>query len=501
MSMKHFNSSISDVRAHVSDKQISFTALTEILASNALTATKQLCSMISAGNARLFAVVVSNPPNSPSVPPLSISYIAALYGLPVICVSARQAAFSNKYAHASFLRTVPPYVQEAAIWAQLIDTFEWHEVIIIHSDNSHDSKALIASLEAARQTVDFKIAQTIGVNTDEEDVVNLKELQNKLDSIRKGQTRVILLFVTRRYAEHVFTVADHLGIIGKEWAWIISEQCLGAKNLPLGVLSVRLAQSDELLHVEDAARVVTEGIIKFTRREPNAMFGLQSVHHCRQELESPRNLSQSWLRYNTKLYQAMTEVIFEDGETGHVEFDSHGDRVGALYDIVNVQPHGNCGTPKSCKPVINSVGKYVQAKRGPTKSQFSIETERIYWPGNYRVLKPSDICTKRNPRTNECIERAMRPRPPPSSKKKTHLKVVTIQSTPFVDYVPKPPGGQCNTSNRVEDLKFQVPCTHTNASTGASACYLPVLPFPWLLFQFILSYLIRCSCPLCMHLG
>uniref|UniRef100_A0A158QED3 ANF_receptor domain-containing protein n=1 Tax=Hymenolepis diminuta TaxID=6216 RepID=A0A158QED3_HYMDI len=527
--MKHFNLSICDIRAHVNEKQISFTALTEvsdlhlmcmlliytftiymdikILASNALTATKQLCSMISAGNARFFAVVVSNPPNSPSTPPLSISYVAALYGLPVIGVSTRQAAFSNKYAHASFLRTVPPYVEEAKIWAQLISVFEWHEMIIIHSDNNHDSKALIARLEAARQTVDFKITQTIGVNTDEEDVVNLKELQHKVEPIQRGQTRVILLFVTRRYAEHVFTVADRLGIIGKEWAWIVSEQCLGAKNLPLGALSVRLAQSDELRHVEDAARVVTEGIIKFTRREPKIMFGLQSVHHCRQELESPRNLSQSWLYYNTKLYQAMTEVIFEDGETGHVEFDSHGDRVGALYDIVNVQPHSDCGVPKpSCKPVINTVGKYVQAKRGSKKPRFSIEIDRIYWPGNYRAMKPSDICTKRNSRTNECIERAMRPRPPPSSKKKTHLKVVTIQSTPFVDYVPKPSGGQCNTSDRVEDLKFQVPCTHTNATTGASACYLPVLSTTFFVISIhppfiILSFLLCCSCRLCMLLG
>ncbi|KAM3178126.1 hypothetical protein ACTXT7_003199 [Hymenolepis weldensis] len=203
---------LEELRATSEKLKAEHRALTGILASNALTATKQLCSMISAGNARFFAVVVSNPPNSPSTPPLSISYVAALYGLPVIVakasarksplpatrsvarshfplvsleglcsltslptwsssmsdnivhwktsVSARQAAFSNKYAHASFLRTVPPYVQEAKIWAQLIGAFEWHEVIIIHSDNNHDSKALIARLEAARQTVDFKSLST-----------------------------------------------------------------------------------------------------------------------------------------------------------------------------------------------------------------------------------------------------------------------------------------------------------------------------------------------------
>ncbi|KAM3178128.1 hypothetical protein ACTXT7_003201 [Hymenolepis weldensis] len=121
-------------------------------------------------------------------------------------------------------------------------------------------------------------------------------------------------------------------------------------------------------------------------------------------------------------------------------------------------------------------------EQGSKKPRFSVEIERIYWPGNYRAIKLSDICTKRNSRTNECIERAMRPRPPPSSKKKTHLKVVTIQSTPFVDYVPKPPGGQCNTSDRVEDLKFQVPCTHTNATTEFS---INEESLPWDIFVHI----------------
>ncbi|VDM35132.1 unnamed protein product [Hydatigera taeniaeformis] len=155
--MKHFNSSIGDVRAHVNGRKVSFTPLTELLASNALKASKQLCSMFVAGKGRLFAVVVSSPPRFPSTSPLSISYVAALYGVPVIGVSTRQAVFSDKYAHASFLRTVPPFSLEARVWADLIATLEWHEVVLIHSDNCQDAKALVAYLELARQTVDFKV--------------------------------------------------------------------------------------------------------------------------------------------------------------------------------------------------------------------------------------------------------------------------------------------------------------------------------------------------------
>ncbi len=55
-----------------------------------------------------------------------------------------------------------------------------------------------------------------------------------------GQTRAILLFVTQAYAEHIFAAAERLGLTRAEWAWLVSEQCLGAKNLPLGLLFLSL---------------------------------------------------------------------------------------------------------------------------------------------------------------------------------------------------------------------------------------------------------------------
>ncbi len=49
-------------------------------------------------------------------------------------------------------------------------------------------------------------------------------------------------------------------------------------------------------------------------------------------------------------------VVLEDGETGHVAFDNRGDRVGSLYDIVNVQPRHGGRSKTSSNLVV--VGKY-----------------------------------------------------------------------------------------------------------------------------------------------
>lgn len=57
--------------------------------------------------------------------------------------------------------------------------------------------------------------------------------------------------------------------------------------------------------------------------------------------------------------RSMIGVVLEDGETGHVEFDSRGDRVGSLYDIVNVQLRSDCREhSSSCRSILNTVGKY-----------------------------------------------------------------------------------------------------------------------------------------------
>ncbi|VEL25793.1 unnamed protein product [Protopolystoma xenopodis] len=79
------------------------------LSPNALQSTKQVCELFANSRGRTFALIVSHPPDLPMAPPLSASFICSFYSLPLIGISARHSVFSDKYSHASFLRTVPPF--------------------------------------------------------------------------------------------------------------------------------------------------------------------------------------------------------------------------------------------------------------------------------------------------------------------------------------------------------------------------------------------------------
>jgi len=47
-----------------------------------------------------------------------VSYTSGFYSIPVIGISSRDAAFSDKNIHVSFLRTVPPYYHQADVWLE-----------------------------------------------------------------------------------------------------------------------------------------------------------------------------------------------------------------------------------------------------------------------------------------------------------------------------------------------------------------------------------------------
>ena len=72
---------------------------------------------------------------------------------------------------------------------------------------------------------------------------------------------------------------------------------------------------------------------------------------------------------------------------------------------------------------------FLQQTDGRNKTpRLSIDTSSIYWPGNYKQIKSAEgACVKKSPYTNECLKHAPRVLPPPSFKKKTHLKVAHLE--------------------------------------------------------------------------
>lgn len=73
----------------------------------------------------------------------------------------------------------------------------------------------------------------------------MKDFISLLQPVRNEQTRVILLFLRRKFAEYVFLAARKLGMLEAEWAWIVTEQALDASNIPNGKLIIILTLFNE----------------------------------------------------------------------------------------------------------------------------------------------------------------------------------------------------------------------------------------------------------------
>lgn len=76
---------------------------------------------------RIYAVVVSHEQTG-DLSPAAVSYTSGFYQIPVIGISSRDAAFSDKNIHVSFLRTVPPYYHQADVWLEMLSHFGYTKV-------------------------------------------------------------------------------------------------------------------------------------------------------------------------------------------------------------------------------------------------------------------------------------------------------------------------------------------------------------------------------------
>lgn len=78
---------------------------------------------------RVYAVIVSHDDTSGhDLSPAAVSYTSGFYQIPVIGISSRDAAFSDKNIHVSFLRTVPPYYHQADVWLEMLSHFGYTKV-------------------------------------------------------------------------------------------------------------------------------------------------------------------------------------------------------------------------------------------------------------------------------------------------------------------------------------------------------------------------------------
>ncbi|XP_066245158.1 glutamate [NMDA] receptor subunit 1 isoform X2 [Euwallacea similis] len=363
---------------------------------------------------QVYAVVVSHP-LSGDLSPAAVSYTSGFYHIPVIGISSRDSAFSDKNIHVSFLRTVPPYSHQADVWVEMLKHFNYKKVIFIHSSDT-DGRSILGRFQTTSQSLEDDIEIKFQVETVIEFETGLTSFHSQLLDIKSAQARVYLMYANKNDAKVIFRDAANLNMTDAGYAWIVTEQALEADNVPEGILGLQLVNAaDERAHIKDSIYVLASA--------------LKDMNQSKEITAAPKDCDNSGSIWETgkDLFNFIRKQELLNGETGKVAFDDQGDRINAEYNIVNIQRK---------KKRIN-VGKHYFNKE-VKQMQLEVDDKIIVWPG----------------RKNEKPEGFMIP---------THLKVLTIEEKPFV-YVRKLEGpGTCEND--------EIPCPHFTMTHDVTAKY------------------------------
>lgn len=118
---------------------------------------QQVCDILNETSHGLATLIVGHPKYREDDPPLAASFTAAYYQMPIISISARHTTFSDKNSHPTFLRTVPPYNQEAFVMAELIREFNWKEINVIRTMDEEGKMFLYRLERASSDETIFKV--------------------------------------------------------------------------------------------------------------------------------------------------------------------------------------------------------------------------------------------------------------------------------------------------------------------------------------------------------
>ncbi|KAK3773337.1 hypothetical protein RRG08_023220 [Elysia crispata] len=361
---------------------IRFNATSIIMDGNPIRSALDICDKLLAQ--RVYAVVVSHP-NSTDRSPISVSYTCGYYNIPVVGVTARDSAFSDVNVHKMFLRTVPPFSHQADVWAELLEYLDYHKVIFLYSADE-EGRTILSRFQSLSEEYNIKIDLSVKYYPGETHYISV------LEPILTCTSRVVMLAASTEDAEVIFSDAGKLGMVGKDWAWIVTEQAFAADNVPIGMLGVRLLKgSHKHMHIRDAVKVIgkafTELLAQDTINEPPL--------ECK-DLQAWKDGEMVYKHLiNTKLL----------GETGEVSFNAEGDRKTAVYDISNV----------NSTRVRMQVGFY---NISSLERLEMMKHTNFTWPGNTQ-LKPKGEKISRN------------------------LTIVTLKEKPFVKVIPMPKDGVC----------------------------------------------------------
>uniref|UniRef100_A0AAN0LJ07 Glutamate [NMDA] receptor subunit 1 n=1 Tax=Polyphagotarsonemus latus TaxID=1204166 RepID=A0AAN0LJ07_9ACAR len=383
----------------------------------------------------------------------SVSFTCGFLGIPVISISNRNSALSDKQLHRTFLRTVPAFTNQAKIWLLLLRRLRYNNFILIHRADQEGLSALsklnewahklkmhmerviafesiFSGLKKDRNFIDDdkKFEQFYNRKNDNnndnnfDEIISIPSVDNQVSQfsyngtqlrtkfenvLRSTNCRVFLLYAnTPEEAMYVIRVARSLNMFSPGFVWILSEQSLlspslaGAQlsDIPEGVLATKLSSkaSQERSHIKDAVRLITNSLKKLTNE-------IENIASNSPPSDCNTTSYQNW-GLGLKMLQLLRSEVINNGSTGRLAFDYKGDRLETEYEIVNIQYQKTNTDTKIEKKIV---GLYYHNNLA-NMTQLQVNLSDIKWPGGVQE-QPLGYFVP------------------------THLNIVTLPEQPFVE--------------------------------------------------------------------
>ncbi|KAL1567630.1 glutamate receptor 3.4-like [Salvia divinorum] len=291
-----------------------------------------------------------------------ISHVVNELHVPLVSFATDPTLSSLQYPY--FIRGVTNDLYQMQAIADLVEYFEWREVIAIFVDDDNGRSGISVlgdALSKKRAKISYKAAFTPGAPR--------SDIDNLLVEVNLMESRVYVVHVNPDTGLDIFAVAKRLGMMSKSYVWIAtdwlpcvldSKETIDPQTADIlqGVLALRHHTPDSdfktrfssrwgkiknkgypkfnsyALYAYDSVWLVARALDAFFRAGGNISFS--DDPKLRDTKESSLHLTSLQIfDQGPKLLQLLTSSNFT-GLSGQVQFDSDKNLVRPAYDVLNI---------------------------------------------------------------------------------------------------------------------------------------------------------------------
>ncbi|XP_020582004.1 glutamate receptor 3.1-like isoform X2 [Phalaenopsis equestris] len=347
-----------------------------------------------------------------------VTHVANELKVPMLSFSATDPTLSS-LQYPFFVRTTQSDKFQMAAIADLVDYFQWREVIVIFVDDDYGRNG-VAALSDELAERNYKISYKAALPPEPE----RSRISDLLVKVALMESRVIILHTNPDSGIKVLSVAHYLGMMIKGYAWIATDwlSSLLDSSSPLnseimltmeGVLSLRQHTADTErkksllskwskfenddkavnfrlnsygLYAYDSVWMVAHALDTFFDDGGAISFyndsRLEDVDDGVLNLEALSVFGEGNL-----LLEKIKSSVF-DGVTGHFQLDSDGNIIHPAYDILNIVGTGSrsIGYWSNYSGLSTETPEILYLKP-PNRSSINQKLYDVIWPGQ-TAIKP-----------------------------------------------------------------------------------------------------------------